>query len=135
MLRIVWSSAYWTLVDALIAAHGGITLGHFYTHLPDAISAHMQPTLREMATAGAAWHAAITAKPKLPRQPLWCGHCASPVEADMSTRFWKLWNPYGASRDMIVSLPFELCLSCAMKGLSTNRADTLSQKAAQGVDV
>ena len=134
LLRIVWSSAYWTLVDALIAAHGGITLGHFYTHLPDAISAHMQPTLREMATAGAAWHAAITAKPKFQRQPLWCGHCASSVEADMSTRFWKLWNPYGASRDMIVSQPFELCLSCAMKGLSTNRADTLAQKAARGVE-
>merc|ERR1712185_317230 len=89
-----------------------------------------------MAAAGAAWHTAITAnaerKPKLPRQPLWCGHCASPVEADMSTRYWKLWNPYGASRDMIASLPFELCLSCAMKGLSTNRADILSLKAAQG---
>ena len=41
VLRIVWSSAYWTLVDALIVAHGGITLGHFYTHLPDAMSAHM----------------------------------------------------------------------------------------------
>ena len=117
-------------MDALIVAHGGITLGHFYTHLPDAMSAHMQPTLQEMAAAGAAWHAAIAAKPKLPRQPLWCGHCASPVEADMSTRFWKLRNPYGASRDMIASQPFELCLSCAMSGLSTNYEDMLAQKAA-----
>ena len=134
VLRIVWSSAYWTLVDALIAAHGGITLGHFYTHLPDAISAHMQPTLREMATAGAAWHADITAKPKLPRQPLWCGHCASAVEADMSTCFWKLRNPYGASRDQIGTNPFELCLSCAMRGLSTSYEDRLAQKAARGVE-
>ena len=134
VLRIVWSSAYWTLVDALIAAHGGITLGHFYTHLPDAISAHMQPTLREMAAAGAAWHAAIITKPKLPRQPLWCGHCASAVEADMSTCFWKLRNPYGASRDQIGTNPFELCLSCAMRGLSTSYEDRLAQKAARGVE-
>ena len=59
----------------------------------------------------------------------------SPVEADMSTRFWKLRNPYGASRDQIGTNLFELCLSCAMRGLSTNYEDRLAQKAAGGMEL
>ena len=47
MLRIAWSSAYWPLLEALLAAHGGLSLGQFYTHLPAVMSALMQPALRE----------------------------------------------------------------------------------------
>jgi len=44
VLRIPWSTPYWALVDALLAAHGGLSLGQFCTFLPAAMSAHMLPT-------------------------------------------------------------------------------------------
>ena len=116
MLRVPWSSTYWVLVEALLAAHGGLSLGQFYEHLPAVMAENMQPVLTQMTAAGAAWHAAIEAKPKqtvekafppLPVKAWWCGHCADAVEAEMRERI--LNQPSYSEKKQ-----YELCLSCSL---------------------